>query len=138
MALVLVTGGSGEVARGVVPFLEREFALRFLDLAPAGSDPHRLQVDLLDWEALAGAMRGAEAVLHLAVASGRPEFVPCLLEMAEVEWEHEAYFRGKVESHWLHRVIRVWPAIPPKESIRAGFALRNPGWAAEEDEPVAV
>jgi uronate dehydrogenase len=70
MALVLVTGGSGEVARGVVPFLEREFALRFLDLAPAGSDPHRLQVDLLDWEALAGAMRGAEAVLHLAVASG--------------------------------------------------------------------
>jgi rubrerythrin len=79
-----------------------------------------------------------EDAADLAVASGRPEFVPCLLEMAEVEWEHEAYFRGKVESHWLHRVIRVWPAIPPKESIRAGFALRNPGWAAEEDEPVAV
>ena len=33
-----------------------------------------------------------------ALACGRPEFVPCLLEMAEVEWEHELYFREKCQS----------------------------------------
>jgi uronate dehydrogenase len=70
MALVLVTGGNGEVARGVVPFLERDFALRLLDIVPAGADRRCLQADLLDWGALAGAMRGVGAVLHLAVASG--------------------------------------------------------------------
>ena len=42
-----------------------------------------------------------EDAADLAVVSGHPEFVECLLEMAEVEWDHEAYFRGKVESHWL-------------------------------------
>ena len=60
-----------------------------------------------------------------AVASGHPEFVECLLEMAEVEWDHEAYFRSKVESHWLRFVLRVWPAIPPRDAIRTTFARRN-------------
>jgi hypothetical protein len=34
--MVLVTGASGEVARGVLPFLEREFDLRLLALDPPG------------------------------------------------------------------------------------------------------
>jgi hypothetical protein len=59
-----------------------------------------------------------EDAADFAVASGHPEFVECLLEMAEVEWDHEAYFRAKVESHWLRHVISVWPAIPPREEIR--------------------
>jgi rubrerythrin len=67
-----------------------------------------------------------EDAADFAVASGHPEFVECLLEMAEVEWDHEAYFRGKVEGHWLRRLIRVWPAIPPRDEIRRGFARRNP------------
>ena len=67
-----------------------------------------------------------EDAADFAVASGHPEFVECLLEMAEVEWDHEAYFRAKVESHWLRHVIRVWPAIPPRDTIRDGFARRNP------------
>ncbi|MCI0459449.1 MAG: NAD(P)-dependent oxidoreductase [Gemmataceae bacterium] len=70
MKTVLVTGASGEVGRGVVPFLETVFDLRLLDLAPAGDDPRRVQADLLDRDALARAMNGVEAVLHLAVASG--------------------------------------------------------------------
>lgn len=73
-----------------------------------------------------------------AVASGHPEFVECLLEMAEVEWDHEAYFRSKVESHWLRRMIRVWPPIPPKSGIRTDFARRNPGYVARTREPLAV
>jgi uronate dehydrogenase len=70
MTLVLVTGGSGEVARGVVPFLERDFELRLLDLEASGDDPRRPKGDVLDWDAMAEAMEGVSAVLHLAVASG--------------------------------------------------------------------
>jgi uronate dehydrogenase len=70
MPLVLVTGATGEVARGVVPFLEKDFDLRLLSLDSAGDDPRRIQADILDWDALARAMNGVDAVLHLAVASG--------------------------------------------------------------------
>jgi hypothetical protein len=38
--------------------------------------------------------------------------------MAEVEWEHEQYFRAKVLSHPLGRRLPIWPAPPPKEAIR--------------------
>ncbi len=70
MKTVLVTGATGEVARGVVPLLENDFDLRLLALDPPGDDPRRIQADLLDREALARAMNGADAVLHLAVAPG--------------------------------------------------------------------
>jgi uronate dehydrogenase len=70
MTTVLVTGATGEVARGVLPLLEGDFDLRLLSLDPPGDDPRRIQADLLDWAALARAMNGVDAVLHLAVASG--------------------------------------------------------------------
>lgn len=70
MSFVLVTGATGAVARGVVPLLEKDFTLRLLALDPPGDDPRRVRADLLDWDGLAGAMRGAGAVLHLAVAPG--------------------------------------------------------------------
>ena len=53
----------------------------------------------------------------------------CLLEMAEVEWDHEAYFRAKVERHALARVFKVWAPPPPRESIRAPHLSRAPGAA---------
>ena len=61
-----------------------------------------------------------EDAADVAVAAGRADLVDCLLTMAEVEWEHERYFRAKTLSHWLSRAVPVWPAIPPKETIRAG------------------
>lgn len=70
MPLVLVTGATGEVARGVLPYLSEHFDLRLLALDPPGDDPRRVQADLLDWAALARAMNGVDAVLHLAVAPG--------------------------------------------------------------------
>lgn len=70
MSLVLVTGATGEVGRGVLPWLQERFVLRLLALEPAGDDPRRIQADLLDWEALSSALHGVDAVLHLAVASG--------------------------------------------------------------------
>ena len=52
---------------------------------------------------------------------GRTDLIDCLLTMAEVEWEHEQYFRARVLSHrWAAR-IPLWPAPPPKAKIRAGF-----------------
>jgi uronate dehydrogenase len=68
--LILVTGGTGEVARGVLPFLERDFQLRLLALDAPLDDPRAVRADLLDWTALTRAMHGVQAVLHLAVASG--------------------------------------------------------------------
>ena len=65
-----------------------------------------------------------EDAARWARACGHEEMVDCLLTMAEVEWDHEAYFRERVLSHALHRFIRVWAALPPRESIRAVFASR--------------
>lgn len=62
-----------------------------------------------------------EDAARFARDCGQDAFVDCLLTMAEVEWEHERYFRGKAESHWLSRIVRIWPLPPPKESIRSSF-----------------
>ena len=60
-----------------------------------------------------------EAAARFARDAGRAQWVDCLLTMAEVEWEHERYFRARVLSHRLGRCLPLWPAPPPKEAIRA-------------------
>lgn len=70
MSLILVTGATGEVGRGVLPWLQERFSLRLLSIDPPGDDPRRIQADLLDWNALSTAMSGVESVLHLAIAPG--------------------------------------------------------------------
>jgi rubrerythrin len=62
-----------------------------------------------------------ETAARLARSAGRPEFVDCLLTMAEVEWDHEQYFRSRVESHRLARWVPIWPAPPPRSEIRGAF-----------------
>lgn len=53
---------------------------------------------------------------------GRQELIDCLLTMAEVEWEHERYFRERVlQSRWI-RWLKIWPEPPAKEQIRASFS----------------
>jgi demethoxyubiquinone hydroxylase (CLK1/Coq7/Cat5 family) len=63
-----------------------------------------------------------EDAAQFAQACGREDFIDCLLTMAEVEWEHELYFRSKVMGHRLLRWIKVWDPAPPKETIRAKFS----------------
>lgn len=65
---------------------------------------------------------------RLAAEIGRPEFLPDLIDMAEVEWDHEAYFHRKVRSHWMSRFLPDWPDPPPRATIRAEFA-RQPATA---------
>jgi ubiquinone biosynthesis protein COQ7 len=59
-----------------------------------------------------------EDAARLARGSGHDDLVDCLLTMAEVEWDHEAYFRGKVEGHPLTRWVGLWEPLPPRSSIR--------------------
>jgi len=72
-----------------------------------------------------------ETAARYARVCGREDFIDCLLTMAEVEWEHEHYFRTRVLLHPLGRRLSLWPAPPPKETIRGSFE-----WNAEKLELV--
>lgn len=55
----------------------------------------------------------------------RSDLIDCLLTMAEVEWEHERYFRQlALQSRWI-KVLKIWPEPPAKETIRATFMLSS-------------
>jgi demethoxyubiquinone hydroxylase (CLK1/Coq7/Cat5 family) len=59
-----------------------------------------------------------ETAARYARDCGAVEFIDCLLEMAEIEWDHEHYFRSRVLSHRLGRRLPLWPQPPPRETIR--------------------
>jgi demethoxyubiquinone hydroxylase (CLK1/Coq7/Cat5 family) len=63
-----------------------------------------------------------EDAARYASACGHEEMIDCLLTMAEVEWEHELFFREQIADHRLLRVFHLWDTPPAKESIRARFA----------------
>jgi rubrerythrin len=69
-----------------------------------------------------------ENAARYAFGCERLEFIECLLTMAEVEWEHEQYFRAKVLSHRWGCRLPIWPAPPSKEHIRSSFydEIRSP------------
>jgi hypothetical protein len=59
-----------------------------------------------------------EDAARFAIGCGETRFLDCLLTMAEVEWEHELYFRSRVEGHPMLRIFRLWDPAPPKSTIR--------------------
>lgn len=63
-----------------------------------------------------------EDAARAALLSGHPEFVDDLLDLAEVEWDHERYFRLKSASHPLWRWMPQWEPTAPREEIRRSFA----------------
>jgi rubrerythrin len=67
-------------------------------------------------------IREYETAARYARDCGREDFTDCLLTMAEVEWEHENYFRSRVVLHSLGRRLSLWPPPPAKETIRQSFA----------------
>jgi len=72
-------------------------------------------------------IREYETAARYARDCGRDEFVDCLLNMAEVEWEHEKYFRSRVLVHRLGRHLPIWHAPPERETIRQTFARERLG-----------
>ncbi|MEM7246357.1 MAG: hypothetical protein AAF533_13490 [Acidobacteriota bacterium] len=83
-------------------------------------------------------IREYETAARLAHACGRHEWIDCLLTMAEIEHDHETYFREQVRTHALGRSLPLWKTPPPREAIRASFSEET-GWrpASEEDSPDA-
>lgn len=73
-------------------------------------------------------IREYETAARHALECGRHDLIDSLLTMAEVEWEHERYFRSRVLDSRLGRLLPIWPAPPEKEEIRASFP------AIESDE----
>jgi hypothetical protein len=75
-----------------------------------------------------------EEAARLALLAGRPDLVDDLLEMGEVEWDHELYFRTKAASHRLSRIIRPWSAPPPRVAIRETFERFRRDHAESRDQ----
>jgi demethoxyubiquinone hydroxylase (CLK1/Coq7/Cat5 family) len=97
---------------------------RFLPMYGAGALERR---NIVEYEDAAFAAR----------ASGHLELLACLLTMAEVEWDHEQYFRSRVAGHLLLRLFPLWPAPPPRERIREPFGEGEPD-GTSRPEAVAV
>jgi rubrerythrin len=70
-------------------------------------------------------VREYETAARYARDSGRTDFIDCLLEMAEVEWDHEQYFRSCVLKHALGRRLPLWPPPLPKETIRTSYQMEK-------------
>lgn len=62
-----------------------------------------------------------EIAAQWARLCGEERMVNEFLHMAEVEWDHELYFRNKSESHWLYRFFPHWPVPAPKPTIRERY-----------------
>ncbi len=62
-----------------------------------------------------------ETAARYARDCGRHDLIDCLLSMAEVEWEHERFFRERVlQSRWI-QLLKIWPEPPAKHNIRTSF-----------------
>src|SRR5258708_14539271 len=66
-------------------------------------------------------IREYETAARYARECGRSDLIDCLLEMAQVEWDHECYFRARVREHFIGRRLPMWDQPPAKESIRISF-----------------
>lgn len=66
-----------------------------------------------------------ETAARYARDCDRADLIDCLLEMAEVEWEHELYFRSRVKEHFVGARLPLWPEPPPKETIRISLQNRE-------------
>jgi len=67
---VLVVGGCGYVGCLVVPLLGRGHVLRILDPRAPRGVPGQVRGDATDYPSLATAMRGVDAVVHMALGGG--------------------------------------------------------------------
>lgn len=83
-------------------------------------------------------VREYETAARYARDGGAAEFLDCLLEMAEVEWDHEHYFRSCVLKHRLGRRLPLWPQPPAKETIRLSFQNETVSAAPEPQLAIAA
>lgn len=115
---VLVTGGAGRLGRDVVAELAAHCTVRVLDRAQQSPAAIDFPVDVLDLEALGPAMRGFDAVIHLAAIDSSVTAPP------------EVVFDTNVRGTWnvLHaaREAGVRRAVISSSSSAAGIDYTNP------------
>ncbi|MDQ1011522.1 uronate dehydrogenase [Streptomyces sp. V4I23] len=99
---VLLTGaagGLGTLMRGLLPAYGYE--LRLLDIAPVEGEPDAVVADLADTEALREAVRGVDAILHLAGISLESSFDKIL--KANIQGTYHLYEAAREEG--VRRVV---------------------------------
>jgi hypothetical protein len=62
-----------------------------------------------------------EVAARLALLADEQSLVDELLHFAEIEWDHEFYFRKKVETHKLYSWLPMWSYPKPRAEIRAAY-----------------
>src|SRR5579859_6963072 len=67
---VLITGAAGYIGRKLTRALEGEHDLRLGDVRPLAGDPRNVSCDVTRPDEVQAAMRGINAVVHLAIAAG--------------------------------------------------------------------
>ena len=68
---VLMTGAGGQIGSRIRPLLRERFELRLADVKLIDNEPDSHVADITNLEELAPLMEGVDAVMHLAIASGR-------------------------------------------------------------------
>ncbi|MFK4067733.1 NAD-dependent epimerase/dehydratase family protein [Streptomyces sp. NPDC029674] len=99
---VLLTGaagGLGTLMRGLLPAYG--YDLRLLDVRPVADEPDAVTADLADKDALREAVRGADAVLHLAGISLESTFDKIL--KANIEGTYNLYEAAREEG--VRRIV---------------------------------
>ncbi|MEO3977074.1 NAD(P)-dependent oxidoreductase [Streptomyces sp. CAU 1734] len=99
---VLVTGaagGLGTLMRGLLPAYGHQ--LRLFDAAPIEGAPEAVTAELADTRALRAAVRGSDAILHLAGISAEAPFGEIL--RSNIEGTHHLYEAARAEG--VRRVV---------------------------------
>ncbi|WP_416967372.1 NAD-dependent epimerase/dehydratase family protein [Streptomyces sp. 4F14] len=99
---VLLTGaagGLGTLMRGLLPAYG--YDLRCLDLVPVDGDPGAITADLADRDALRDAVRGVDAIVHLAGISLESSFEKIL--KANIEGTYNLYEAARAEG--VRRIV---------------------------------
>lgn len=130
---VLITGAAGYIGRRLVPALEREHELRLGDVARL-DDPRFVPLDVTRPDQVQAAMRGVEAVVHLAIAAGH-----------EGEYEDDAFnqlrfdvnVRGTMNVLEAARRARVRRFVYTS-SLMVVWGYPPPSWVAGDAPPRPV
>ncbi|MFJ2717638.1 NAD-dependent epimerase/dehydratase family protein [Streptomyces sp. NPDC087437] len=99
---VLLTGaagGLGTLMRGLLP--EYGYELRLLDMRPIEGEPDAIVADLSDRDALREAVRGVDAIIHLAGISLEASFEKVL--KANIEGTYHLYEAAREEG--VRRIV---------------------------------
>ena len=99
LLLTGAAGGLGTLMRGLLP--DHGYRLRLLDARPIEDAPEAITADLADRDALREAVRGTDAILHLAGISVESSFDKIL--RANIEGTYNLYEAARAEG--VRRIV---------------------------------